>query len=192
MEGPSELWRMRKQFTLQLAGVSFMQYILGIGSRTPSRFHVSRATGNIAMSEVVPVQSSSSPVVAPQDILPFRFTFNMQRFVGPVFTEGVLAPSIMAIARCLTEPEVSPSPSFHSLPSADSCTSNPSQYELEQNLCLFSRDEVMIWLHSKRQPWNFDANFRSLVAENVHSVVVRAETMACKQERERVSSSYFH
>ncbi len=31
----------------------------------------------------------------------------MQHVIGPVLTEGILAPSIMAIARCLTEPEAS-------------------------------------------------------------------------------------
>jgi len=31
----------------------------------------------------------------------------MQRLLGPVFTEGVLVPGIMAIGKALTEPEVS-------------------------------------------------------------------------------------
>lgn len=30
----------------------------------------------------------------------------MQQFLGPITTEGILASGIMAIARCLTEPEV--------------------------------------------------------------------------------------
>lgn len=54
MKGPEELWRMRKQFTLQLAAASFMTYMFAIGSRLPGRFHVSLATGNIAMSEIIP------------------------------------------------------------------------------------------------------------------------------------------
>ena len=66
MEGPSELWRMRKQFTLQLAGVSFMSYVFCITSRLPGRFHLSRATGNIAMSEMLP---STSPRAHPQPLL---------------------------------------------------------------------------------------------------------------------------
>jgi hypothetical protein len=31
----------------------------------------------------------------------------MQRLLGPVFTEGILVPGIMAIGKALTEPEVS-------------------------------------------------------------------------------------
>ena len=123
MKGPEELWRMRKQFALQLASVSFITYMLAVGSRSPGRFHLSLATGNIAMSEIIPctsivdcarldahgaaAQGTGGPIVAAVDNVPFRYTYNIQRFIGPVFLEGVFAPSIMAIGRCLTEPEVS-------------------------------------------------------------------------------------
>jgi len=163
LNGPSELWRMRKQFTTQLAATSFMTYILCLTSRLPSRFHLSRATGQIAMSELLPGVANQAPVFASNDIVPFRFTPNMQKFVGPVFQEGVLVTGIMAIGRCLTEPE----------------------FELEQQLCLFARDEVMTWLHGKGKPWNFDLAFRTNVAENIKGVVKRAETMACKLERDQ-------
>lgn len=54
MDGPGELWRMRKHFSVQLASVSFMTYVLCITSRQPARFHVSRMTGQISMSEILP------------------------------------------------------------------------------------------------------------------------------------------
>jgi transformation/transcription domain-associated protein len=54
MEGPGELWRMRKQFALQIAAASFLTYVLCLTSRLPSRFHISRSTGQIAMSELLP------------------------------------------------------------------------------------------------------------------------------------------
>ncbi len=57
MENPTELWRMRKEFALQLAATSFMTYLICLGSRLPSRFHWSRATGQIAMSEILPSTS---------------------------------------------------------------------------------------------------------------------------------------
>jgi transformation/transcription domain-associated protein len=31
----------------------------------------------------------------------------MQRFIGPIFTEGIMSTGIMAIGRALTDPEVS-------------------------------------------------------------------------------------
>ena len=46
------------------------------------------------------------PVFATSDVVPFRFTPNIQHFIGPILTEGILTSGIMAIGRCLTEPEV--------------------------------------------------------------------------------------
>lgn len=44
----------------------------------------------------------------------------------------------------------------------------------------------MTWLHTRNRGYTIDINFRGLVADNVKSIVDRAETMACKQEREKV------
>ena len=44
----------------------------------------------------------------------------------------------------------------------------------------------MTWLHGRGKPWTFDLSFRTNVAENIKGVVKRAETMACKLEREQV------
>ena len=54
MDGPEELWRMRKQYALQIASCSFMTYVFSLSSRHPPRFQVSRATGLIAMTELLP------------------------------------------------------------------------------------------------------------------------------------------
>jgi transformation/transcription domain-associated protein len=128
MEGPGELWRMRKQFALQLASNSFMTYVLYLSGRLPYRFHLSRATGQMVMSELLPGQtffvalwmiylmpvpqgvSTQAPLFASNDSVPFRFTPNMQTFLGPVFTEGVLTSGLVAIGRSLTEPEVNQEP----------------------------------------------------------------------------------
>ncbi|TFK43492.1 hypothetical protein BDQ12DRAFT_731508 [Crucibulum laeve] len=167
MEGPSELWRMRKQFALQLASSSFMTYVLCLSSRHPSRFQISRSTGLIAMTELLPGVSNQVPVFATSDVVPFRFTPNMQNFLGPIFTEGILTSGIMAIGRSLTEPE----------------------YELDQHLCLFARDEVSSWMSARGRPWAIDQIFRQGVAANIEGVVKRAETMACKAERESATQN---
>ncbi|OCH94107.1 atypical/PIKK/TRRAP protein kinase [Obba rivulosa] len=167
MEGPCELWRMRKQFSLQLAGVSFMTYIFCLTSRLPSRFHVSRSSGEIAMTELLPGAAAYAPVLAANDAVPFRFTPNLQHFLGPIFTEGILAAGIMAYGRCLTEPE----------------------YDLEQQLCLFARDEVSHWLSSRGKPWSYDLTFRQFAAALTDGVVKRAEAMACKVEREQAMNN---
>jgi len=167
MDGPCELWRMRKQFALQLAGVSFMTYVLCLTSRLPSRFNVSRSSGQIAMTELVPGVSTFGPVLAANDAVPFRFTPSLQHFLGPIFTEGIMATGIMTYGRCLTEPE----------------------YDLEQQLCLFARDEVMNYMQARGKPWNSDISFRHNVAQLTEGVVKRAEALACKVEREQAMNN---
>ncbi|KAG7096929.1 hypothetical protein E1B28_004330 [Marasmius oreades] len=181
MAGPGNLWRMRKQFALQLASVSFMTYLLCIASRQPSRFSVSRSSGLIAMTDLYPGLSSQQAVFATNDVVPFRLTPALQHFLTPIFIEGILTSSLMAMGRSLTEPE----------------------FSLEQQLCLFARDEVFGWLnqqqqHQRQNPQNpnppsapiaVDLTFRQYVAALIDGVVSRAETMACKVEREQVNLS---
>ncbi|KAJ1570141.1 hypothetical protein HK096_003231 [Nowakowskiella sp. JEL0078] len=54
MKSYSDLWMIRKNFTGQLAGVTFMTYILCVGQRYPARFHISCQTGNLWSNELVP------------------------------------------------------------------------------------------------------------------------------------------
>ncbi|KAF8165306.1 hypothetical protein B0H34DRAFT_232712 [Crassisporium funariophilum] len=162
MDGPTELWRMRKQFALQIASSSFMTYIFSLSSRHPARFQISRATGMIAMTDLLPGVHGTLPIFATSDVVPFRLTPNMQNFLGPIFTEGILTSGMMAIGRSLTEPE----------------------FDLEQQLCLLSRDEVSQWLSIRGRPWHVDNVYRQSVATHVDHIVKRAETMACKIERD--------
>jgi len=167
MVGPDELWRMRKQFALQVASSSFMTYIFSLSSRHPSRFQISRATGLIAMTELLPGISGSLPLFATTDVVPFRLTPNMQNFLGPIFTEGILTSGIMAIGRSLTEPE----------------------FDLEQQLCLLSKDEVFSWFSMRGRANGVDQLFKSSVNAHIDHIVKRAEVMACKLERESTQAN---
>lgn len=54
MDGPSELWRMRKQFASQVATAAFVTFVFCMTSRAPCRFQLSRTTGQMFMSDLVP------------------------------------------------------------------------------------------------------------------------------------------
>jgi len=54
MDGPTELWRMRKQFALQVASTSFATYTFFLTGRQPQRFLLSRATGLMTMTDMIP------------------------------------------------------------------------------------------------------------------------------------------
>ncbi|KAF9224621.1 FAT-domain-containing protein [Gyrodon lividus] len=148
----------------KVAATSFMTYVLCLTSRLPSRFHISRSTGQIAMSGLLPSIATQTPVFVSNEAVPFRFTPNMQRFLGPILTGGLLTSGIMVIGRCLTEPD----------------------FGLEEQLCLFARDEVMAWMHGRCQPWTPDLFFHTNCAANIDGVVKRAEVMACRPKCDQI------
>jgi phosphatidylinositol kinase/protein kinase (PI-3 family) len=47
-----------------------------------------------------------TPTIINKDSVPFRYTPNIQTFIGEVGLEGLFSCAIMAVARCLSEPEV--------------------------------------------------------------------------------------
>ena len=135
METPESLWLMRKQFAMQTATVMFLTYVCCLSNRTPSRFHFSRKTGLMYMTEILPgelahaLQTVSNlqpafapgqPVIASNESVPFRLTPNMQHFITRSGVEGVVSAASTAIARSLTMPE----------------------FDLAGTLSLFIRDEV--------------------------------------------------
>jgi transformation/transcription domain-associated protein len=115
------------------------------------------------MSDLIPGMHNYVPMLASGDAVPFRFTPNMQNFLGPICTEGILTSSLMAFGRCLTDPE----------------------FDLDQHLCLFGRDEVTHWFQIRGKSSLFDLSFRKSVINCIENIVSRAEQMACKIEREQ-------
>lgn len=51
------LWLMRKQFAIHAAASMFLTYMCCLHGRAPSRFHLSRKTGSMYMSEILPGES---------------------------------------------------------------------------------------------------------------------------------------
>lgn len=203
MNGPQELWRMRKSFTLQLAAASFLTFAFQITQRQPSRFQISRTTGQLFMSELLCGMgvateidqgmlndflgfNGSNGLLMTTESVPFRLTPNLQQLVGPIGTEALLCPGIVAIARALTKPEVC------SFRNNKSSALNILQYDLDQHLCLFIRDEVLTTLNMRgpRNP-EIEVRFRQIVQANINGIVNRADTMACKLEKGQVSSQRF-
>lgn len=61
MNGPENLWLMRKQFAAQTATTMFLTFVCCLSNRTPSRFYISRKTGLMYMSEILPGTIFSCP-----------------------------------------------------------------------------------------------------------------------------------
>jgi transformation/transcription domain-associated protein len=166
-----EFWLFRRQFSYQLATLTFMTYILYMHNRYPQKMHISRRTGNIWGSELMSFIGTNKPYFINPEPVPFRLTPNLQILMGPLAMEGIFTVAILAIARSLTEPE----------------------FELEHNLTLFVRDEMLVWFatlsHRSNkeqaqqgqgpQQFHFETdNVRETVQLNSEQIVKRAVSLA--------------
>lgn len=157
----ADFWLFKRRFSYQLAALTFMTYILFIDKRYPQKLHIGRGTGNIWSSELLSFMTGNRPYFATAEHVPFRLTPNLQTLMGPLATEGVFGCSIMAIARCLTEPE----------------------FELEHALTLFVRDEVTFWFTSSHRISHLtEGHLRETVQTNCDLIVKRAVSLATVPE----------
>ncbi|KAH8591080.1 hypothetical protein B0O99DRAFT_551034 [Bisporella sp. PMI_857] len=153
----SDFWLFRRQFSYQFAALTFMTYILHMHNRYPHKMNISRATGNIWGSELMSCMAAGKAYFHNPEPVPFRLTPNLQTLMGPLATEGIFSCSIMAIARCLTEPE----------------------FELEQQLSLFVRDEMIFWFTSQhRNSQSAETGLRESVQTNSELIVKRTLSLA--------------
>jgi transformation/transcription domain-associated protein len=153
----SEFWLFRRQFSYQFAALTFMTYILHMHNRYPHKLNIARATGNIWGSELMSCMAAGKAFFHNPEPVPFRLTPNLQTLMGPLATEGIYSCAIMAIARCLTEPE----------------------YELEQQLSLFVRDEMIHWFTSSHRTTQMaEGQLRETVQTNSEIIVKRTLSLA--------------
>lgn len=152
----ADFWLFRRQFAYQYAAVAFMTYVMHIGNRYPTKILISRSTGDIWGAELIPTINPAKAIFYNPEQVPFRFTPNIQTLLGPIATEGLFACAMMAIARCLTEP----------------------RHELEQQLSIFVRDEMMFWATAQHRGVLGVPQLRDLVFNNSDIIVNRAVSLA--------------
>ncbi|KAI5799270.1 hypothetical protein DFH27DRAFT_653555 [Peziza echinospora] len=152
----AEFFLFRRQFCYQYAALTFMTYVMSMSSRYPHKINISRNTGNIWGTELLPAMASGSPVFLNNEAVPFRFTPNIQLLMGPIAIEGIFSCAIMAIARCLTEPE----------------------FDLDQHLSVFVRDEMIFWFTQSRSQNLQDTQLREKVQFSCDMVVRKTASLA--------------
>ncbi|PGH00581.1 hypothetical protein AJ80_09152 [Polytolypa hystricis UAMH7299] len=156
----ADFWLFRRQFSYQYAAISFMTYVMHMSNRYPHKISISRSTGDIWGTELTPAMHSQKPLFYNPEHVPFRLTPNIQTLMGPLATEGIFACAIMAIARCLTEP----------------------RHELEQQLSIFVRDEMIFWATAQHRGVLQESQLREMVANNSNYIVNKAVSLASPPE----------
>lgn len=118
---------------------------------------------------MLPVWNQTTPILGNGESVPFRFTPNIQNFITPIGIEGVFTSSLMAVARCLTEPE----------------------FELDQYLSIFIRDELVTWHTMNHRPIT-DTQLRERITTNVFQILKRTQFLSCRTERDKVNVVSMH
>lgn len=152
----ADFWLFRRQFSYQFAALTFMTYIMHMNNRYPHKLSIARTSGNIWGSELIPAMANGKPFFHNPEPVPFRLTPNLQAIMGPLATEGIYSCAIMAIARCLTEPE----------------------HDLEQQLSIFVRDEMIFWFTQQHRSGLQENQLRETVQMNSDIVVKKAVSLA--------------
>jgi transformation/transcription domain-associated protein len=131
---------------------------MSINNRYPHKFLISLSSGNVWTTEMLPTlpPTKSQPQFHNGEPVPFRLTPNIQTLMGPTALEGVFAMAVMVIAKGLTEPE----------------------FELDQYLSVFVRDELISWYTQQHRPSVQDQQLREIVRLNIESITKRAASLA--------------
>lgn len=150
-----DFWLFRRTFSYQLACLTFMTYVMHMTQRYPQKMCISRASGKIWGTELIPSLASGKAVLYSSEPVPFRLTPNLQMLLGPLNMEGIFAPSIMSVARSLIEPDAE---------------------GFEMQLAIFMRDEMIHWYQTQHKPLSAD-DLRENVMQNSNLVLKRATSL---------------
>jgi transformation/transcription domain-associated protein len=142
-----------------------MTYVMHMSSRYPMKMSISRDTGDIWASDLLPNLNSAKAYFFNPEAVPFRLTPNIQTLMGPLAVEGIFTASLMAIARCLAEVD--------------------QGHEMGMQLAVFVRDEMYNWAASRTGSGSGGSqgggkeemegnHLREVVQQNVEFIVRRA------------------
>ncbi|THZ79830.1 hypothetical protein D6C85_00283 [Aureobasidium pullulans] len=192
------LWLFRRQFSSQLAALTFITFTMHMTMRYPHKMSISRGTGNIWGSELVPAMAAAKPYFHNPEAVPFRLTPNLQTLMGPIHTEGIFVAALMAIARCLTDSSSSPANSTPpAIPTPTNSTNGGNNQEesetntsdLEGQLSIFIRDEMNFWSLQQHKQSIKDGELREHVHRNATGIVKKAVAMAKEPDAKNLPAS---
>jgi transformation/transcription domain-associated protein len=196
-----DFWLFRRQFSYQLAALTYMTFTMFMTTRYPSKMHISRRSGNIWGSELISFISPQRPLLHQPEPVPFRLTPNLQVLMGPIHTEGIFVAAVMAIARCLTSDITAPIPVTSAAAAASATGPNgtaaptPSSVpdstnsELEHHLSIFIRDEMQFWYMSAHRQVIKEDEMRANVLRNSEAIVNKAVAIAKEPTANNIPAS---
>jgi transformation/transcription domain-associated protein len=191
-----DFWLFRRQFSYQLAALTYITFTMFMTTRYPSKMHISRRTGNVWGSELLPFLSPQRPYLHQPEPVPFRLTPNLQVLMGPIHTEGIFVAAVMAIARCLTSDITAPIPvtsaaanGQNGAAASTTTITDSMNSELEHHLSIFVRDEMQHWYMASHRQVVKEDEMRSNVMRNSEAIVNKAVAIAKEPTANNIPAS---
>ncbi|GLH10296.1 Transcription-associated protein 1, partial [Gryllus bimaculatus] len=102
--GASDYWTFRKMFTLQLALACFSEYVFHLSRMNPDMMYLHQDSGLMNISYFkFDVMDDAGNLDSSRPV-PFRLTPNIVEFISMIGVSGPLTSSMIAVARCLVQP----------------------------------------------------------------------------------------
>ncbi|XP_060810438.1 transcription-associated protein 1 isoform X2 [Amyelois transitella] len=101
---PTDYWTFRKMLTLQIALVSFAEYVLHLTRLNPDMMYVHQDSGLLNISYFKFDVDDTTGELDGNRPVPFRLTPNISELLTNIGITGPLTASAIAVARCLVTP----------------------------------------------------------------------------------------
>uniref|UniRef100_UPI00358E7EB0 transformation/transcription domain-associated protein-like n=1 Tax=Myxine glutinosa TaxID=7769 RepID=UPI00358E7EB0 len=98
-----DYWAFRKMFTLQLALLGFVEFVLHLNRLNPEMLQIVQDTGQLSVDFFrfdIDDATGDLDTIRP---VPFRITPNISEFLTPIGVSGPLTASMIAVARCFAQ-----------------------------------------------------------------------------------------
>uniref|UniRef100_UPI00359021B0 transformation/transcription domain-associated protein-like n=1 Tax=Myxine glutinosa TaxID=7769 RepID=UPI00359021B0 len=99
----ADYWAFRKMFTLQLALLGFVEFVLHLNQLNPEMLQIVQDTGQLSVDFFrfdIDDATGDLDTIRP---VPFRITPNISEFLTPIGVSGPLTASMIAVARCFAQ-----------------------------------------------------------------------------------------
>lgn len=181
---PTDYWTFRKMLTLQLSLACFAEYVLHLTRLNPDMMYIHQDSGllNVAYFKF-DVDDSKGELDANRPV-PFRLTPNMLELLTDIGVAGPLTASIIATARCFTQPNFKVQTILRAILRDEMIASHKKKQEEQQTDCSTPADvpgELIITMVTRAvsaivQRLNSLANFEGTDSK-VSTLVVAAKSV---------------
>ncbi|XP_065666832.1 transformation/transcription domain-associated protein isoform X3 [Hydra vulgaris] len=148
----TEYWTFRKKLTQQIALAGLIEFVLHLTRLNPEMINIARDCGKVTFNYFrFDIDDIKGELDANRPV-PFRLTPNLSEFITPVGINGIMTHCMIAVARCLVQP----------------------QFSISSYFKVILKDELIAWNKKKQDEQNLLPNQSEMNNEQLITLVTNA------------------